>query len=159
MRFKLDLTEEFCFATDDPLNAFVSTLPDKAYIVTFEGSTLNSDQDQNPLLLIENSFYGVTLMNRLHALDESGRSESLIERRPSNLFEMKRRALLALVGWRLDIDGEDDLEICSITKATRCSKPELYVPREGGNYVAMMSLTFNVSYVINACEEWGSWYV
>ena len=158
MRDRLDLTEDVCFATDDPLNAFVATLSDYAYLVTFEGSTLNSEMDQNPLLIIENSFYGVTFMNRLHSMDESGLTQSLIERNSTNLFEMKRKALRALVGWRLEIDGEDDLEITSTTKATRCSKPELYVPREGGNYVAMMSLTFNVSYVINACEEWGNWY-
>lgn len=158
LRDKLNLSNDACFATDDPLNVFPATSPDIAYILSFEGSTFNADNDQHAQFLLETAYIGVTLFNRLHALDESGRSESLIARNSKNLFEMKRRALGALVGWRLEIDGEDDLEIASTTKVSRCSKAELFMPREGGEYVAMMSLTFNVSYSINVCEQWGNWY-
>ena len=141
------------------MNVFAATAPDTAYIVTYEGSSFNSDGDQHNQLLLETTYINVTLFNRLHAIDESGRSESLIARNSKNLFEMKRRALGAIVGWRLDIEGQDDLEICETTKATRCSKPELYAPRTGGDFVAMMTLTFKTSYVINVCEQWGNWYV
>lgn len=158
LRNKLDLTEETCFATDDPLNVFAGTAPDISYILTFEGSTFNSDQDQHGQFLIESSYIGVTLFNRLHSLDESGRSESFIARNSKNLFEMKRRVLGVFVGWRLEVDGEEDLEITSLVKVSRCSKPELFVPREGGDCVAMMSLTFIASYTINVCEQWGNWY-
>jgi hypothetical protein len=158
LRDKLTLTEEACFATDDPLNVYAATAPDIAYIVTYEGSSFNSDGDQHAQLLLETSYISVTLFNRLHSIDESGRSESLIARNTKNLFEMKRRVLGALVGWRLDIEGQDDIEICATTKATRCSKPELFAPREGGEFVAMMSLTFSTSYALNVCEQWGNWY-
>lgn len=157
LRDKLNLSNDVCFVADDPLNVFTATTPDIAYILTYEGSTFNANQDQSTLLLLETSFIGVTLFNRLHSIDESGRTESFITRNTNNLFEMKRRVLGAFVGWRLEVDGEDDIEIAATTKATRSTKPELYYPREGGDYVAMMSLTFSTSYSINCCEQWGNW--
>lgn len=151
LQTKLDVSDVACFVVDDPFSTPANAMPDKAYIVSFEGTSFNANDDQTFEYLVETAYINVTCFNRLSAIDETLRAGSFLSKNDVNLFEMKRRVLMALVGWRLDIDGMDDLEIASIVKASRCGKP-LYMETDSGSHGAFLPITFSVSYAIDVCN-------
>lgn len=153
LRSFLNLADQRCFVSEDPRNVFPPSMPDSAYIITAEGSSFNSDGDQTRDLIIETGYYNVTCFNRLSAIDESSRAASLTSVYETNLFEMKRRALLALVGWRFDTENLPPLEIASTMKATRCGRPEFLSTEDGGVHAAFLPITFSVSHSIDLCNS------
>ncbi len=157
LRDKLNLTESTCFATDDVMSVNYASLGDAFYIVTDEGSTFNSQMDQNPLLLWETRFINVTACNRLYSNDESGIANSLVRKDSKNVYEMQRRVLKCLVGWRLGVDGEQDLEICSTVKASRSGRPTIIQAGENGFFIEQLATTFLFEVSLNTCERWGDW--
>ncbi len=152
LRTKLNLSEQACFVVDDPYSTPANAMPDKAYIISSEGSSFNQENDQYYNLLIETTYVNVTCFNRLSAIDETLRADSLLSKQELNLFEMKRRVLLALVGWRLDLDDEEDIEITSYVKATRSGKAS-YLETDSGSHGAFLPLTFSVSHSIDLCNK------
>ena len=151
LRTRLKLSDAACFVTHDPYATSSLALPDKAYIVSFDGASFN-DGEQSAAFLTESAYINVTCFNRLSAIDETRRADSLITKREINLFEMKRLALLHLVAWRLDIDGEPNIDIAAYVKAVRCSKPQ-YMQTDSGSHGAFLTITFSVSYAIDVCNE------
>lgn len=151
LKRRLNLLPDACFVAENPFNVSSIALPDKAYIVSFEGSNFN-DGEQSLIYLTETAYINVTCFNRLAAIDETRRADSLITKRDVNLFEMKRRALLALVGWRLELEGEEqDVDLASYVKVSRCGKPQ-YMQTDSGSHGAFLPLTFSVSYAIDVCN-------
>lgn len=151
LKGKLKLNPAACFVAENPFNVSSIALPDRAYIVSFEGSSFN-DGEQSLIYLTETAYVNVTCFNRLAAIDETRRADSLITKRDVNLFEMKRRALLALVGWRLELEGEEqDIDLASYVKVSRCGKPQ-YMQTDSGSHGAFLPLTFSVSYAIDVCN-------
>ena len=150
LKTKLKLSPAACFVADSPYNVSALALPDRAYVVSFEGSSFN-DGEQSLIFLTETAYINVTCFNRLAAIDETRRADSLVTKRDVNLFEMKRRALLALVGWRLETDGEPNIDLASYVKVSRCGKPQ-YMQTDSGSHGAFLPLTFSVSYAIDVCN-------
>lgn len=153
LRTVLNIPDDACFISEDARNVYPPTMPDRAYIITSEGSSFNSGDDQFHELLIENQYIDVTCFNRLASIDENSRALSLTSMYEVNLFEMKRRALLALVGWRLDVPNKPDLEIASIMKATRCGKPEFLSTSDGAVAAAFLPITFTIGISIDLCND------
>lgn len=149
----LKIPDDYCFIAEDARDLFPPTMPDRAFIITFEGSSFNSDGDQTSALMIETCYFDVTCYNRLAALDENSRAVSLVSNYEVNLFEMKRRALVALVGWRFDVPEMENLEIASTTKATRCGKAEFLSTADGAVHAAFLPLTFSVALSLDLCSE------
>ena len=152
LRNSLNVSYDVCFQVDDPHATPPSTMPDRAYLVSYEGASLNGDVDQVPEYLVETAYINVTCFNRVSAIDESSRANSFTTRHDVNLFEMKRRVMLALVNWRLELPGERDIEIASTVKATRSSKPEI-LQADSGSFGAFLTLTFSVAYAIDLCDQ------
>lgn len=152
LRTKLNVTEQACFIVDDPYSTPANAMPDKAYIVSNEGSSFNQENDQYYDLLIETAYIDVTCFNRLSAIDETLRANSLLSKHELNLFEMKRRVLSALVGWRLDLENEEDVAIASYVKVTRSGKAS-YLETDSGSHGAFLPLTFSVSYSVDVCNK------
>lgn len=152
LRLALNLADGCCFVSEDARNVFPPTMPDRAYIITFEGSSFNSNADQTSAYIIESTYIAVTCFNRLSSIDESSRALSLTSVYETNLFEMKRRALAALIGWRLDLPGRDDLEIASTFRATRCGKPEFLSTSDGGIHAAFLPITFSIDISLDLCD-------
>lgn len=148
---RLNVSDVACFVVDDPFSTPANAMPDKAYIVSFEGTSFNNSVDQTSDYLVETAYVNVTCFNRLSAIDETLRAGSLLSKNDVNLFEMKRRVLLALVNWRLNVEGMNDIEIASTVKATRCGKPQ-YMETDSGSHGAFLPLTFSVSYAIDVCN-------
>lgn len=153
LRLRLNVPDEMCFVADEARNVFPESMPDRAYIITSEGSRFNSDADQWRDYLIETQYIDVTCFNRLSAIDDSSRAYSLTSPYETNLFEMKRRVLAALVGWRLDVPDAAPLAIASTVKAHRCGKPEFLSTPDGGIFSAFLPITFNVAYSVDYCNE------
>lgn len=153
LRLSLRLPDDMVFVAEEARNVFPESMPDRAYIITSEGSTFNSDKDQFWQYLTETQYIDVTCFNRLAAIDESDRAHSLTSPYERNLFEMKRRVLRALVGWRLNLPDEQPLEIASLVKATRCGRPEFLSTPDGGIHAAFLPITFSVAYSIDVCNE------
>lgn len=152
LRGALNLPSDSCFPVDEPRSVPAPSLPDKAYMVSFEGASFNSDGDQCRELLISNAYIDVTCFNRLRASDESSRRNSFISTFDTNLFEMQRRVMLALVGWRFELDGADDLQIASTVKATRSAKP-MILEADSGVFGAFLTTTFSVAVAIDLCNQ------
>lgn len=151
LKSRLKLLPDACFVAENPFNVSSIALPDKAYIVSFEGSSFN-DGEQSLIFITETAYINVTCFNRLSAIDETRRADSLITKRDVNLFEMKRRALLALVGWRLELEGEEqDIDIASYVKVSRCGKPQ-YMQTDSGAFGVFLPLTFSVAYALDLCN-------
>ncbi len=149
----LNLNPAACFVAENPYNVSSLALPDRAYIVSFEGASFNDSGEQSLLFLTETAYINVTCFNRLAAIDETRRADSLITKRDVNLFEMQRRVLRVLVGWRLELEGkEQDIDLASYVKVSRCGKPQ-YMETDSGSHGAFLPLTFSVSYAIDVCND------
>lgn len=153
LRAVLNLPDDACFISEDARNVYPPTMPDRAYIITSEGSTFNSDSDQSKILLIESAYIDVTCFNRLSMIDENSRALSLTSVYETNLYEMERRVISALVGWRLDIPERPPLEVASTMKVTRCGKPEFLSTADGAIGAAFMPVTFSVDVAIDICNS------
>lgn len=152
LRSALNVPSDLCFPCDEPHSAPPASLPDKAYMVSFEGASFNAEGDQTRDLLISTAYVDVTCFNRLRASDESSRRNSFISVYDTNLFEMQRRVLLALVGWRLELGGSPELQIASTVKATRSAKP-MILEADSGVFGAFLSTTFSVAVAIDLCNQ------
>ena len=154
LRTRLNVPDAACFVAEEARNVFPESMPDKAYIITSEGSSFNADVDQWREYLVETQYIDVTCFNRLSSIDESDRAHSLTSPYETNLFEMKRRVLAALVGWRLELPEDAVLPmIASTVKATRCGRPEFLSTPDGGIHAAFLPITFHVSYAVDYCNE------
>lgn len=151
LRESLNVSDMACFIVDEPFSTPSSAMPDHAYLVSYEGASFNEIEDQFSGYLMASASVNVTCFNRLSAIDESLRADSLVTRRETNLFEMSSRVLRALVGWRLGIPNEPDIEIGAYVKAVRCSKPT-YMQTDSGSHGMFIQLTFSVKYRVNVCD-------
>ena len=154
LRLSLRCPDEMCFVAEEARNVFPASMPDRSYIITSEGSSFNADVDQWREYLVETQYIDVTCFNRLSSIDESDRAYSLTSPYETNLFEMKRRVLRALVGWRLNLPNDDVMpEISSTVKVNRCGRPEFLSTPDGGIHAAFLPITFHVSYAVDYCNE------
>ncbi len=153
LRLVLNVSDDRCFIAEDAKNIHPETMPDTAYIITSEGASYNADQNQFGGFLVKTQYIDVTCFNRLAAIDESSRAHSLVSPYEQNLFEMERRVLRALVGWRLDLPDRDPIEIASLVMANRSGRPEFLSTEDGSQHAAFLSLTFSVSFSVDICNE------
>ena len=152
LRAALNVDDDQCFLVDDLRAAPPASIPDKAWALSFEGGSFNGGVDQMPTFVTLDLYFNVTAFNRLTAVDESARANSFITRYELNLFEMQRRALLALVGWRLELDDAYPVQVTSTVKATRCGKPEI-LQTDSGAFAAFLATTFAVGVALELCDD------
>lgn len=152
LRDFLNLDETTCFLVDDPYSIPVASVPDRAYVLHDDGAVFNSNADQDLDNIKETVYIGVTCFNRLSAIDESSRARSFVSQYETNLYEMARRVMRALVGWRLELDDVPDLMIASTVKVARASKPQI-LQADSGCFGAFLTLSFSVSVGLNLCEN------
>ncbi len=149
---KVGLAESAVFIADAPQNLKLETAPDQGAIVSTDGATYNSDEEQSLALLKRTEYVDVTLFNRLSAIDESGVARSLVAKSERNLYAFETDVLRQFVGWRLGLDGAPEIMINSTVKATRRGRVEILSPENGGRFVAFLPLTFQVSYQVDLCQ-------
>lgn len=152
LQSSLNLSSDRCFLTFDQRSVNPTTAPDSGVFAYFISSSF-PEIDQQPSYLAEDALIGVTAFNRSHSLDDSDRADSLIVDYDSNLLELKRRVLRALVGWNLANSADDALYIGSFVKAVRCGQPEVLAPKHGGAFFTFIDLIFSVRYYVDACSE------
>ena len=145
LQSSLNLSSDRCFLTFDQRSVNPTTAPDSGVFAYFISSSFPE--------LEEDALIGVTAFNRSHSLDDSDRADSLIVDYDSNLLELKRRVLRALVGWNLANSADDALYIGSFVKAVRCGQPEVLAPKHGGAFFTFIDLIFSVRYYVDACSE------